>query len=78
MNCPVCNQRMDTLSDEVDIGVGTLTRLTGWECVKCDVQIGACAVCHAPSIGSHKPWCEEATRVCKEIESADLDEDLFK
>lgn len=33
--CPICGGDVIRIEDEVDIGVGILKNLTGWDCPKC-------------------------------------------
>ena len=33
--CPVCGEEAIRIEDEVDIGVGTLKNLRGWDCPRC-------------------------------------------
>ncbi len=35
MNCPDCKTTLEEVKEEVDIGVGTLTHLIGYDCPKC-------------------------------------------
>jgi hypothetical protein len=37
--CPICGGEAIRMEDEVDIGVGTLKHLVGWDCLKCG-QVG--------------------------------------
>ncbi len=54
--CPICRTPGATqVAEEVDIGVGTQTFVTGIECPKCG-QIPVCAMCGALN-GKHHKWC---------------------
>lgn len=56
MNCPHCNDpRAEECADEVDIGVGVLKNVWGYDCPVCG-QLPVCALCGA--IGDdHAAWC---------------------
>jgi len=58
MNCPVCNNpEAEELIDEIDIGVGTLTNLRGYECPDCGV-IPVCDECKCIlDREDHADWC---------------------
>jgi hypothetical protein len=61
MNCPKCNNDGATpVYDEVDIGVGMLKHLLGWECSFCG-NVAACNECGHPE-GTHAAWCNSYTR----------------
>jgi hypothetical protein len=57
MNCPKCNGPCEELADEVDIGVGILRHVYGWDCPTCG-QIAKCPNCGAPET-EHAAWCRE-------------------
>lgn len=56
--CPVCGKAQATVcSDEVDIGVGTLTRVWGYSCPTCGL-IPVCQHCGGVA-DEHATWCED-------------------
>ncbi len=57
MNCPRCGgPRYIEIRDEVDIGVGTMTRLLGGDCEDCG-QFGICQDCGSWPWVAHAPFC---------------------
>lgn len=61
MKCPLCSlDGFVELKDEVDIGVGTQTRVYGGECRQCG-EISMCSDCGSwqPLNGErHTRWCK--------------------
>lgn len=62
MNCPVCNNpHCDEVAEEVDIGVGTLRQVTGYDCPECG-QIPVCQACGG--IGAiHREHCKDMLEI---------------
>ncbi len=62
VNCPLCNAvRCLVIQDEVDIGVGVLTHVLGWECEQCG-QISVCEKCGGPDGPNHSLVCNAILR----------------
>jgi hypothetical protein len=40
---------MEEVADEVDIGVGVMKHIYGYDCVNCGHQIGMCSECGLPT-----------------------------
>jgi hypothetical protein len=58
MKCPRCNaEGAVELVDEVDIGVGTIRNVHGYECPKCG-PVAVCRSCGQPDFLPHAKWCE--------------------
>lgn len=56
--CPVCDKAQATVcADEVDIGVGILVNIWGYECPTCG-QIPVCSRCGGVA-DEHAAWCED-------------------
>jgi hypothetical protein len=63
MNCPKCHgPGAEEIADEVDIGVGIMRHVTGWDCMECG-QIAACYSCGVPDFLPHRKGCEESACV---------------
>jgi hypothetical protein len=58
--CPDCKRELDPVYEEVDIGVGVQTFLTGYECYEHGGICGVCNGCNAPQLEGHacRPWCK--------------------
>lgn len=58
--CPKCGQAAVILRDEADIGVGTLTRVSGAECPACGPLAVDCPGCGKWDFEpAHHPWCPD-------------------
>ena len=62
MKCPQCgNLKAEELSDEVDIGVGVLKTVYGYDCPDCG-QISVASCCGVIGDQPHYSWCQRFTQ----------------
>jgi transcription elongation factor Elf1 len=60
MKCPVCNlEGAVECADEVDIGVGVMRHVWGFECPHCG-EVPVCSECGGVGTepGDHFSWCD--------------------